>query len=307
MKSLFRRTFRIQYASNLFAHKGLPMNPSRLAEPGVAPNLALLGNTVGVESAADRWNSREFLSFCADNWKRTYLVPAHTELGASGKAVAWTDLLDELRSLVDDVNKGSLGKIVIADQSANESSEGVRVLGLSGWNAWSRQATSPGLPTIYSNGVAMTTAQGHELSREDMEWIHRELQVDRDTPTVLLSHGLSVSSLVKPGLPAAAYKQSDLMSMYPFGFLFAREGCIKACLCGAGSGGTVSGVFGRRFHGVNAWGNAGYHADAFYEYSWTDDMEGGLRELIENYARVIPIPYRVVREPVPVSQKFEMA
>ncbi len=305
MKSLFRRTFRIQYASNLFGKK-------EALKPGVAPSLALLGNAVSVETAADRWKSKEFLSFCADNWRHTYLVPAHTELGcAKSKPVAWTDLLDELRLLVDGINHESPGKIILADQVSTESPEGIRILGFTGWNAWSRQTLQPSgaeaLPTLYTEKGPMKSVEGQALSQEDMEWVHRELSIDRGTPTILLSHGLSLSTLVKPGLSDTAYRQSDLMSVYPFPFLFSREGCIKACLCGAGTGGSVSGVVGRRFHAVNAYqGNPGYRSDAFYEYSWSDDMEGGVRELVEGYARSVLLPTRVF-VPTPAPLKFETA
>lgn len=302
MKSLFRRSFRIQYASNLFAKAGA-------LAPGIAPNLALLGNSVSVETAESRWRARDFLSFCAENWKRTYLVPAHTELGCSGaKPVPWTDLLDELRLLVQTVNKESQGQVVVADQFATETPEGIRLLSFTGWNAWSRDGLGSSnmhakLPTLYMNTAPMSSAEGHTLSQEDMEWVHAELRVDRHTPTVLLSHGLSMSTLVKPGLSAATYKQSDLMSLYPFPFLFSREGCIKACLCGAAIGGSVSGVIGGRFHAVNSyWENPAYRPDAFYEYSWSDDVEGGVRDLVESYARSVLFPTRVF-EPVPVPAR----
>ena len=92
------------------------------------------------------------------------------------------------------------------------------------------------------------------------------------------------------------------MTFYPFPFLFSRERCIKACLGGASLAGTVSGVIGGRFHAVNAYKaypaaavSPTYRPDAVYEYSWRDDAEGGVRELVEEYARVIPLPYGGIR------------
>jgi hypothetical protein len=308
MNRLLRKPFRLQYASNLFVHKGAE-NPATLLKTGVAPNLALLGNTVGVETAADCWASREFLSFCADNWKRTLLVPAYSELGYTGVTPAlWTDLLEELRGVVEDVNRESSGKIYLVDQSIVEFPEGVRVLGFTGWSAWSRQATSPAeteMPT-----VSLGTLHGQDLAKEDMEWLGREFHWDSDTPTVLVSHGLSTSSLVKPGLPDLAYRLSDLMAFYPYAFFFSKERCIKACLGGAGVGGTLSGFFQGTFHAVNArkaypaqlLASPGYRRDAFFEYSWRDHAEGNVRELVEAYARAIPIPNRA---PVPALPKFE--
>ncbi len=145
-----------------------------------------------------------------------------------------------------------------------------------------------------------------------MEWLNRELIVDAASPTVLLSHGLSTSSLVKSGLPQEAYSQSDLMTFYPFPFLFSRERCIKACLAGAGLAGTVSGVIGGRFHAVNAYkpnpnapASSTYRPDAIYEYPWRDDAEGDVRELVEEYARVIPLPNRGAFRPTYASSVCE--
>jgi hypothetical protein len=310
MNRLLRRTFRLQYASNLFVYREAMATHEEMLKPGVAPYLALLGNCVNMATREGRWKSQEFLSFCATNWKRTLLVPATTELACGGHA--WTDALDDLRGLVDEVNKdGFPGEVVVGDQAVLEFPEGVRVLGFTGWSAWSRQVTSPpslGFPTLHCYGVKgsrpFIPSDGHGLSREDMEWLNRELLVDGRTPTVLLSHGLpSAALLPKEGAGA----QSDLMSVYPFGFLFQRERCIKAAIGGA-LGGAMSGVFNGRFLAVNArrpypaapyWANPSFRRDAFWEYSWLDDTRGDVEELVEAYSRAIPLPYRVTKPNAP--------
>jgi hypothetical protein len=316
MNRLLRKPFRLQYASNLFAYKGAE-NPASLLTTGVAPNLSLLGNTVSVETAADRWASREFLSFCANNWKRTLLVPAYSEMGCAGAAPAqWTDLIDELRVLLQEVNRESSGKVYLMDQSVMEFAEGVRVLGFTGWSSWSRSAQSPDLPNLYfTQKGKFTPSDGHELAKEDMDWLNRELILNNTSPTVLVSHGLSVSSLVQDTLPNAAYRQSDLLSFYPFPFLFSKERCIKACLGGAGIGGSVSGVIRGRFHAVNARksipaqkvATPSYRPDAFYEFSWMDKIEEDIAELVEGYARTISFPRGTGPLPLPAVAKIEMA
>ena len=212
-----RRTFRLQYASNLFAYTAA-WKPEQRLTTGLAPYLALLGNVVSTDTDTNRRNSREFLSFCADNWKQTFLIPATTELGSSWETV-WTDALDNLMSLVNSVNTNTTnGKIYIADQGQFQTPERVRVLGITGWNAWSRSAVSPtglGFPPLYRYSTEppigvrrIDPSNGHELSKEDMEWLNGELIADSSTPTVLLSHGLSTSSLITAGLPQPAYNQS---------------------------------------------------------------------------------------------------
>ncbi len=313
MNKLLRRTFRLQYASNLFVYREAAATHEEMLKPGVAPYLALLGNTVNIGTREARWKSQEFLSFCATNWKRTLLVPAMTELAVGGHP--WTDALEDLRVLVDGVNKdGYPGDVVIMDQSILEFPEGVRTLGFTGWSAWSRQGLSLpslGFPPLFCYDPAnpavsrpMISSDGHDLSREDMEWLHREFMADNRTPTVLLSHGLPSAALVPKGLDSAAAQQSDLMTFYPFGFLFQRERCIKACLGGA-LGGAASGVFNGRFMAVNArrpypaagWPSAAYRPDAFWEYSWLDDTRGDIEEIVEGYTRRIPLPYSVASTP----------
>lgn len=291
----FPRRFRLQYASNLFAYAD-PRKAERLLTPA-APYLALLGNVFSIHSTSKRYNSREFLSYCADNWKRTLIIPATTEMGSwvgpkTGSKALYTDLLEELKNVVSEINTNASGRLHILEMNEHTFPfEGVRVLGLTGWSAWARQANpdpESGLPSVYtytSDGHTkrMAPSDAHQLSAEEMEWLGAELTAKPRTPTILLSHGLSSSLFLNNGLDPMTYKMPDLMNFYPYGAMYGgRTPLVRACLGGA-YGITATRTFGNRFHGVNGWKsyptqevpNPNYNPECVYEYAWYDDEDSG--------------------------------
>ncbi len=290
------RRFRIQYASNLFAYRDV-RQAERILAPA-APYLALLGNVFSTHNTAKRYNTREFLSYCVNNWKRTLIVPAATEMGSwSGgntEPALFTDLLDELTALAADASAEGPGKVELLEmKEVSFRYEGVRVLGLTGWSAWARQARpcpQSGMPDLYtyspegSSRLAAAT-DAHQFSAEEMEWLGTELTAKPCTPTILLSHGLSCSLLLHKNVDAAVAStaQPDLMTFYPYGAMFGGSTpLVRACLGGA-HGITGSRIIGGRFHGVNGWKshptqevpNPNYKPDLVYEYAWYDDEDSG--------------------------------
>jgi hypothetical protein len=257
--------------------------PHTVLQPAVAPTLALLGNIGSTETSAKRSRTKEFLSYCSNNWKETLWIPATTELGCRGatRAVGWTEALEDVLALANEVSAEGPGTIRLLDQGEHVSPEGIRILGFTGWSAWSRSADSPlsmGYPRLYrytanAQPAPMQPTDGHSLSETEMEWLTEELRSDTYSPTILLSHGLSTPTIATTISDISAYSQSDLLSCYPFTPLFREMPQIVACLSGA-LGGTVSGVIHGRFHALNAYRSypsqkvpcANYRPDAFYEY-----------------------------------------
>ena len=279
------RPFRLQFASNLFVHRGAP-DPNTLLRPA-ANNLALLGNIGSVWSNADYEATRDFLLFCAARWANTYWIPGHTEL-ASKDPVVWRDTYTEAAGLAEEVtaNAGG-GRITFLDCKAETFLfHGVRLLGATGWNPVPKRLESPpetDMPPIWmweaNANRPFKPIDSQLLFSEEAEWLDTEFRSDPKTPSILLTSALPSPMLLGRDLPAAAYKLCDLTTFYPASFLKPTN--LVACLGGA-TGSVASGTWQKRYHAVNSYRaypgappNPNYDPAAVYEFAGTGRGTGG--------------------------------
>lgn len=270
------RPFRLQFASNLFVHRGAP-DYKTLLKP-VAPTLALLGNIGNAGSNANYEATRDFLLFCTTNWRTTIWVPGHEEL-SSPKPYLWSDIWTETKALAEEVTQnGEGGEIIFADCVATHA-QGVRLLGMTGWNPVPKRLDTPGQDPIWQwdkgwmtkeqPGRPFKVIDSQNLFAEENEWLEVEFKADTKTPSVLLTSALPNPLLLGSGLPDAAYKLCDLTTFYPSSFLKPKG--LMACLGGA-TGSVASGTWNGRYYAVNSYRacrdappNPNYNPEAVYE------------------------------------------
>lgn len=265
------RPFRLQFASNLFVHRGAP-DPSTLLKPA-APNLALLGNIGSVSTPEARAATREFLQFCALRWKQTFWILGHTELSAVSPTL-WRDLHEETKALAEEVSEyGSRVQVLDCDA---ESVHGVRLLGATGWNPVPTRLESPaetGMPPIWMwEGTAnrpFKSIDSQLMFAEEADWLAYQFR-NYQRPSILLTAALASPLLLNKGLPTLAYRLCDLTTFYPVSFL---DGPLIACL-GGSTGSVASGTWNERYHAVNSYRaypgappNPNYSATAVFEFT----------------------------------------
>lgn len=271
-------TVRIQYASNIFAYKGIK-NPHEIITPGLTNNLALLGNVGNFETSAAERNTRKFLEWCSAHWDNVFWIPGPSELG-SVKPKFWWHLQDEMYETARAAGKA----VQVLSYRECMRLKGMRIIGVPGWSMTLTSA-SQAYPTIWLPDTnqkdrlmtSLTQEVLKEFYTEQMEILKSELDADRATPTIILSHGLPSLQLIpranEEGLPYA-FQASRGMDVYPINHVGAdRLKNVKGVLCGA-VGSCTSGTWGgQRFMGSNAFKmypgaapNPNYMPDRFYEY-----------------------------------------
>jgi len=288
------RPFRIQYASNFFG-KG----SADLLKPGVAPNLALLGNCVNTADAS----FAPFLQFCSDNWENVFLVPGPYEM-MSRKQEIYPRVLDTLHTKATKDYKN----VYILDQSEGWTWGGLRILGFPGW------AGDPDRPltgkemegSIYSYGSSgvrpLTDPDLDRLNDEDTVWLSQQMNL-QSFPTLILSHSLPTPHLLQRGLPHEAYRRMHL-DIFPGELVRGFPNSVVKAWLGGATGSCSSGVFyNNYFMAVNSWkshpgqaqGDKGYRPDAFYEYDWTRRGMERLPTLVPPTLKALLVPPKAVK------------
>lgn len=291
------RPFRLQFASNLFVHRGAP-DYKTLLKP-VAPTLALLGNIGNAGSNANYEATRDFLLFCATNWRTTVWIPGHEEL-SSAQPVLWRDLWTEAKGLAEDVTEnGAGGEIIFADCATKNA--GARLLGMTGWNPVPKRLDTPGQDPIWmwenNANRPFKVVDSQLMFSEEAEWLEAEFKADAKTPSVLLTSALPNPLLLGSGLPDAAYKLCDLTTFYPSSFLKPKS--LLACLGGA-TGSVASGTWNSRYYAVNSYKacrdappNPNYNPEAVYEIaggSSSGGWSGGALRATSTFLPKFPLP-----------------
>ena len=275
---------RIQYASNIFAYKGV--NPCDILTPGTADTLALLGNVGNFETSAAERNTREFIEWCAAHWTNVLWVPGPMEFG-SVQPKFWWQLQDRMFAVARAANETSSSAgnpVQVLSYSEYTRLKQMRVVAIPGWS-FVLNSDTKGHNTIWFSDMKqkerIATPMSPEFLKEfytdQMEILKAELDVDNDMPTILLSHGLPSMHLIPnantDGLQKA-FRASTPMGLYNLNHVGVdRLNNVKAILCGA-IGSCTSGTWGQRFMGSNAYKmspdsagpNKNYMPDRFYEY-----------------------------------------
>ncbi len=200
--------FRIQYVGNLFVDM-LHDHYSKLAHPGVAPYLALLGNIGNPYSPT----TSNFLDYCSHYWKRVFWIPGPVEYGATfpGSRLArpeFRDSLDQMRYLVS-----KRKNISILDQTI-VSVENVKLVGTTLWTPCDprrihEKYSQLEFNSIRKGGKFLTPLDIAEWNEEDVQFLRTEIPRCED-PTIVLTHHLPHPALLSATNPLSTLKRIGL-------------------------------------------------------------------------------------------------
>jgi hypothetical protein len=156
MVAAARTTWKLQYASGLFAGRGWRRAMAALS-PRAAPQLALLGNCGSVATKEQARQTGEFMRAAADIWDAVFWVLGPGEL--QGRGGTATQRIDALRELA---NSKGRGKVILMDQTEIPiPGQNAVLLGAAGWDM--------GAPAA---GWGSSAADTQQWGVEDMVWLY---------------------------------------------------------------------------------------------------------------------------------------
>lgn len=253
----------LQYASSLFANRSSQRAWKHLT-PGVAPNLALLGNTISVATEGDKEESYKFLLNCSRAWDRTFIVPGPLEYSSSSSSRrAYPYQMDSIREIFKEVgDKG--GQLILMDQAEYVFPKENRVLlGTYGWPSFSKEmGQGQGWPEDniwtgvggYLNRMDAKTFQA--MQEWDLTWLYKKIMWYTYNKTysykmIILTHSLCSPYLLQNRLGPRSVM--DVVHPSYFDMFQGNNSPIESWLCGAG-GSCVSGFLNKQtFAAVNSF------------------------------------------------------
>ena len=261
LRSLLQTSYKLQYAGNL-AVDSHAMNFDRLVRPRVE-NLALLGNI----GRPDHPRTKDFLQYCANNWKQVYWIPGPHELTnvkEQKKKEYYHKKIERCQTLATDTD---VSFIIQSEIPIPYTS--ISLLGSTLWTHMrSRIAGQPEFESIYkytSLGLSRLTPNTYKTWHyEDFNFYLDKTKYDKKTTFLVLSHHLPCSSILSTGLSTETYCRLDL-DVNHLGRYFRPN--VAAWLSGA-TGSCASGNFGstpgkQTFCSVNSC----------FEYPFTEEMK----------------------------------